>query len=163
VAVDRPLARGAGLLTEEVDGELIVYDEHDQVACRLNHVAALVWRSSDGTRTIDELVAVVAQELGDVADEDLVRIALDQLAEHDLIESGYEQRDADEARFSRRRFFRRVGVVGAAAAALPIVTSMVVPAAAAAQSSYYGGIYGGQPLVSDRRLKLNVATLRGAS
>jgi hypothetical protein len=38
---------------------------------------------------------------------------------------------------------------------------MVVPAAAAAASGY--PYYPAQPLISDRRLKRNIATLRGAS
>ena len=132
----RPLARIEGLITEEVDGELLVYDAQRDVACRLNGSAALVWQSSDGKRTVDDLVAVLSEELGELADEDMVMVALDHLAEHGLIESGYDPREANAARISRRRFIRRVGVVGAASMAVPVVHSMVVPTPAAAQSGY---------------------------
>jgi hypothetical protein len=137
----RPLARTTGLITEDVDGELLVYDAQTDVACRLNGSAALVWQNSDGKRSIDDLVAVLAEELGELADEDMVLVALDHLAEHGLIESGYDTRDAHAARLSRRRFIRRVGVVGAAAMSVPVVHSMLVPTPAAAASGGYASYY----------------------
>lgn len=126
------LARTDGLLTEEIDGDLLVYDKPRDVAFRLNSTAALVWRSCDGTRTVGDLLAVLTEELGDLANEDMVLMALDDLAEHDLILSGYEQRDGEAVRLSRRRFFRHAAVAGAAAAAAPLVYSMAVPTSAAA-------------------------------
>jgi hypothetical protein len=126
----RPLARTDGLLTEEVDGELLVYDGEREVACRLNGTAALVWRSSDGERTV-----------GEVADEDMVMVALDTLAEHGLIQAGHEPREVNASRLSRRRFLRRVGVVGAAAISMPVVHSIVVPTPAAAASGGYTPYY----------------------
>lgn len=129
----RPLARSEGLLSEELDDELLVYDEQRHLACRLNRTAALVWRHADGARSVADLVEVLRSKI-ELADEDLVLVALDQLVEHELIESGYPARDHDEARMSRRRFIRRVGVVGAAALALPVVESVVAPTAAAAAS-----------------------------
>ena len=94
----RPRARTEGLLSEQVDDEVLVFDERHEVACRLNASAALVWRSCDGNRTVADLVAVLSQELSDVADEDLVMVALDNLAEHGLIEAGYDRREASAAR-----------------------------------------------------------------
>ncbi len=137
----RPLARNEGLLTEEVDGELLVYLSDTKVACRLNPSAAIVWRNADGTRTIEDLVGVLRAELGDLADEDMVMIALDTLAEHDLIQSGHERREPSATRLNRRRFIRRVGVVGAAAVSVPVVHSMVVPTPASAASGGYAPYY----------------------
>ena len=130
----RPRARTEGLLSEQVDDEVLVFDERHEVACRLNASAALVWRSCDGKRTVADLVAVLSQELSDVADEDLVMVALDNLAEHGLIEAGYDRREASAARLTRRRFIRRVGIAGLAAMTIPVVHSMVVPAPSAAAS-----------------------------
>jgi hypothetical protein len=157
--MERPVARRDGLLVEELDGELLVYDEKRDVACRLNPTAALVWRSCDGQQSVDELVAIVTAELGEVADRDMVMMALDTLVEHDLIESGYQTREASARMLSRRRFFGKVGLTGAAAVAAPIVYSMAVPAAAAASSFPYTPYYPTQ--FSDRRLKRNVRTLQG--
>jgi len=150
-----------GVVTEDVADEMIVYDERTDVACRLNRSAALVWRNCDGKRTLPDLTRVLEADLGDVADEDMVLVALDSLAEHGLIESGYERRDATASRLSRRRFFRRVGV---AAVSIPVVASMAVPMPAAAASG--GGYSPYYPLtdsqqVSDRRLKRNIRTLAG--
>jgi Coenzyme PQQ synthesis protein D (PqqD) len=138
VRKSHPLARTDGLLTENVDGEVLVFDQAHEVACRLNESAALVWRHCDGKRTVADLVAVLKAELGDVADEDMVMIALDNLVEHDLIASGYERRDPNATRFSRRHFIRRMGTAAVAAASAPIVYSMLVPAPSAAAS---GGGY----------------------
>jgi hypothetical protein len=98
------------------------------------------------------LIELLAEEVGELADEDLVMVTLDQLAEHALIESGYEVREANASRLSRRRFIRRVGAVSAAAMAIPLVQSIVAPTPAEAQSG---------DSISDFRLKRNVRTLRG--
>lgn len=131
----KPLSRTSGLLTEQLDDELLVYDEHRQLACALNATAAFVWRSSNGERTVEELAALLREEIGELADEDLVVVTLDRLEEQGLIESGYSRRDPDAVRLSRRRFIRRAGVVGAATLALPVVQSIAAPAAAAAAST----------------------------
>jgi hypothetical protein len=155
-----PLARTADLLTEEVDGELLVYDESRDTACRLNHTAAVIWRSCDGKRTVEDLISVLAEEVGELADEDLVLVTVDRLDDHGLIESGYTRRDSDATRLSRRRFIRRVGVVGTAAVALPMVQSIVAPTSAAAQSGGGGDYnYYYYQQESDARLKRNVRTL----
>jgi hypothetical protein len=131
----RPVARTEDLLIEELDDELLVYDRSRDTGCRLNRTAAAVWRSADGTHSISDLVAVLEAEVGEMADEDLVLVTLDRLEDHGLIESGYDRRDAETTRLSRRRFIRRVGVVGAAALALPVVQSVVAPSLAAAFAS----------------------------
>jgi hypothetical protein len=130
----RPLARTAELLTEAVGDELLIYDERRGVASRLNRTAALVWSSADGMRTVADLSEVLRDELGEVADEDLVMVTLDYLEEQGLLESGYEPRALAAIRLSRRRFISRAGAAGAAAVALPVVQSIVAPAPAAAQS-----------------------------
>jgi Coenzyme PQQ synthesis protein D (PqqD) len=131
----RPYANHEGILVEEVDDEVLVYDERTQLARRLNRTAAIVWQHCDGEHDIPGLIEVLREEVGDLADEDLVMITLDQLHEQGLLESGYEPRDISDARVSRRRFIRRVGVVGTAAVALPVVVSIAAPAPAAAQST----------------------------
>lgn len=134
-----PLARTDGLLTEQLEGELLVYDLRGDVAVHLNTTAALVWRHCDGRRTVEELATVVGHELKQPPDEDVVLMALDTLSEHGLISAGYDERDGASIALSRRRFFRRVGVIGAAALNAPVAYSMIVPTAAAAQSSGGGG------------------------
>jgi Coenzyme PQQ synthesis protein D (PqqD) len=134
VIPSRPRARSAGILTEELGDELLVYDEQRDLACRLNATAATVWQASDGQHTIEELVELLQERLGEVADPDLVMLTLDDLDEHGLLESGYQGRDSDEATISRRRFMRRAGLAGAVAVSLPVVEMIVAPTPAAAQS-----------------------------
>jgi hypothetical protein len=117
-----------------LDGEELVYDLETDTAVQLNRTAALVWRGCDGRRTVEDLAALVEVELGETADEDAVLMALDSLWEHGLISSGYEERDGAAVALSRRRFFRRAGVVGAAVLNAPVVYSMSAPLAAAALS-----------------------------
>jgi Coenzyme PQQ synthesis protein D (PqqD) len=131
---DRPVARSADLLPGEIGDELLVYDERDHRAHRLNRTAALVWRSSDGTRTVADLVAVLREQLGEFVDEDLVRVTLDRLDDNGLLASGYTGREPAAEQVSRRRFMRRASAAGAAAIALPVVQSVVVPTAAAAST-----------------------------
>ena len=121
-----PLALTDGLVTDEIDGELLVYDAARGLACRLNASAALVWRACDGERTPTDLVNVLARELGPHADEDLVLIALDDLVEHGLIDA-YGRRQPSAARLSRRRLLRRVGLAGATAITLPSVYGTAPP------------------------------------
>jgi hypothetical protein len=123
----RPLARTKGLVTEEVEGELLIFDEKHNVATQLNETAALMWRSCDGERTLSDLQEVLTEAHGIAADEDMVLMALDDLVEHGLIESGYEPRDQGAVELTRRRFFRRAGAVGALALVAPVAYSLAVP------------------------------------
>jgi Coenzyme PQQ synthesis protein D (PqqD) len=136
----RPVSRTEGVITEDVGDELLVYDTDSDQACRLNRSAALVWQNCDGHRTVGDLAEMLRAELGDVTGEDMVVVALDHLAEHGLVD-GYERREASAARVSRRRFMRRVGVVGATAMAVPVVHSLAVPRPAAAASNGYAPYY----------------------
>jgi hypothetical protein len=141
----RPLARTADLRTERLGDELIVRGADGQVGARLNHTAAVVWKNSDGRRTVAELAEILRAEVGDVADEDLVLTALDGLQELGLIESGYPRREKAAVRMTRRRFIGRVGIASAAALALPVVQSLVAPTVAGAaprpEKKYYKDKY----------------------
>jgi hypothetical protein len=140
-----PRARTNELLIEELEDELLVYDLAADRAHRLNATAAAVFRHADGKRTVAELVDVLAEEVGEVSDEDLVLITLDGLVEAGLVED-YEKRSTKAARSSRRKFIARAGAVGAAAASLPVVHSIVAPTVAQAQTDpceieFYGHCY----------------------
>lgn len=127
VSGERPVALTESLVTNEVDGELVVRDAERGLTCRLNACAAVVWKACDGSRTPDDLVDVVAGEFGPHADQDLILLALDDLFEHDLITSGYERRKPSAARQSRRRLLRRLGLAGATPITLPIVYGTAPP------------------------------------
>jgi len=127
----RPCARHDGLLTAELDGEILIYDDGQQLACRLNRTAAQVWNLADGQRTISELAELVDPVS---PDRELVVVALDQLQESGLLEEGYPETQPEAAELNRRRFMQRIGVAGAAAAVIPVVQAVVMPTAAHALS-----------------------------
>jgi hypothetical protein len=129
-----PRAKRNGVLSEQVDDEILVYDrEADRAHC-LNRTAALVWRHADGERTIADLAAILRDQLDPVADENLVWHALDRLNESALLEEP-QPRSPEEMRAARRQFISKVGLVGIATLLLPIVTSMAAPAPAQAGAS----------------------------
>jgi len=129
----KPRARVEGILSQEVDGEVVVYDKEHGRAHRLNKTSGIVWRHCDGSHDVSELATALKAEIGDVANEDLVQLTLDQLASANLLDN-VEKRSFQDARMSRRAFVKKVGIVGAAALALPTVVSIVAPEPAAAQT-----------------------------
>src|SRR5947209_3943001 len=132
-----PVALKDEVIVEHVDDELLLFEPASEIACRLNRTAFTIWQHCDGTRSLAGLASVLSEEIGELADEDLVRVTLDSLDEHGLILSGYTRQEGEAARLSRRRFIHRAGAVGVAAAALPVVQAIVAPSTAAAQSTDY--------------------------
>jgi hypothetical protein len=123
----RPVARSEGLVIEELDGEVLVYDtERDRAHC-LNGLAAAVWSACDGRRGQRELTAYVVGSFPG-CDEAAIAEAITQLDEGHLLE------EVDGRRISRRRVLRTIGVGVAAGIAIPIVTSIVAPTPAHAFS-----------------------------
>ena len=127
----KPRAKRNGLLSEQLDDELIVYDPDQGRGHCLNRTAALVWRRANGEHTVAELAAILHQELDPVADENLVWHALDRLNAAHLLEEP-RPRSTEEIRASRREFVRKVGLVGVVSLLLPMVTSVAAPAPAQA-------------------------------
>jgi len=59
----KPIARKDRLIRQVVDQDTLVYDPADDTACCLNALASAVWRHCDGTRTVEEIAALVAAEV----------------------------------------------------------------------------------------------------
>lgn len=136
----RPRGRVAGLVTRELEsGETIVYDrDRDRVHC-LNPSATLVWRNCDGTRTTDDLARLLHDEGGLPEDVSLVKLALADLREADLLEAGAGT-DALTPPVTRREALGRVGYGAAIAALAPVVVSLLAPEPAAAASCLPAGV-----------------------
>jgi hypothetical protein len=120
-----------GLFVERAGREVLVYDESANTAHALNPTAAVVFELCDGATSIDEMTRTVAERCGLPADAEIVRLALDELADAGLVTVD----DAVRAGLSRRDLMRRLGIGAAAVAALPVVESVVAPAIAAAASA----------------------------
>jgi hypothetical protein len=123
---DRPLARSEGLITEELDGELLVYDSESNLAHALDPDAVSVWRACDG-RTDSHALAVRCS----TSEED-VRMTLARLQELGLLEAPDHDQDGD----TRRSALRKIGIAGAGVAT---ISSILVPIASAAGSCVQEG------------------------
>jgi hypothetical protein len=129
-----PRARLEGLLVEELGAETLIYDLKNRRAHCLNRAATLVWRRCDGKTTAGELAEALHAETGLPADESLVSLALDRLAQARLLEQA-----GGDTRISRREVARRLGLAGSLSVLLPVVTSLLVPTPAQAGSCITSG------------------------
>ncbi len=121
-----PKARGSNLLVHQVEDEMVVYDRTQKRAHRLNVAVAKVWSLLDGERSVHE----IAGELQ--VDESVVALAVDDLANAQLLES------SEPLSVSRRSALCRVASAAAVGVLLPVVTSIPAPLAAMARSYYHG-------------------------
>ena len=123
-----PEARKEGLIVQRLADEVLVYDQDRHKAHCLNQTAALVWERCDGKTTVAKLAEQMSRRTGKQVGEDIVRLAIAQLAKGQLLEESANQPKAQGV--SRREMMKRAGL--AAAIALPVVTSIVAPKAAQA-------------------------------
>src|SRR5215510_3459229 len=119
-----PRARQEGLVIRELPDETLVYDLERHKAHCLNKTAALIWNHCDGRTSVDEMEVILAQQLDQSIDSDVMLYALDRLGKKHLLEN-VATYTADQRRLSRRDVIRKVGI--AAAVALPLITTIVAP------------------------------------
>jgi hypothetical protein len=120
-------------LSREFGEEVLVYDLRRDVGHCLNSMAAATWKLCDGNNSPSQITRTLSRQLSARVDESVVRLALDQLANANLL---VEPKVPVEY-LSRRVAVRRIGL--AAAIALPLVTSIVAPMPAQAASCLHGG------------------------
>ena len=116
--VPRPLRRG--LVSQEVDGELLLYVEATHQASSLNASARHIWALCDGSRTIETLAAKTEFPT------EVVAKAVQQFASAGLLENATELPTAN--------LFRRRVLIGVGLAA-PVIMVILAPKAAAAASN----------------------------
>lgn len=124
-ADERPQARVEGLVVQELDGELLVYDLETHQSHCLNRTAALVWDKCDGRTNVREIARSVGAALKSTFDERLVWFALERLERRKLLR-GPHAPATNSARVSRRELLRRIGV---AAVLIPVITTITAPTA----------------------------------
>ena len=109
----KPLARSRDLIIEEVEDELLIYDENTETAHSLAPEAAQVWRACDGQTPINALT----DDIG--LDANTVNRALAELYSRGLLEDGHSGNG-----LTRRDLSIGVAKVGAAVAAAPLIVSI---------------------------------------
>jgi len=127
-----PRAKRTRLVVRELADETLVYDVEGHRAHCLNRTAALVWGLCDGKNTVSRVAEKMGERLSATVPEEVVRIALEQLADRGLLAPDDFRPARASNPVSRRAMVRRLGL--AAAVALPLVTSIISPTPVMAQS-----------------------------
>lgn len=84
---DRPRQRD-GLLLQELDDEVLLYDPQQTRAVYMNATATLVWGLCDGTNSVAEIVRLLEESFPETAGLAAdVRNTLDRFAEHGAIDA----------------------------------------------------------------------------
>ncbi|HEV3086797.1 MAG TPA: PqqD family protein [Candidatus Elarobacter sp.] len=125
-----PLSRTEKLLVEELDEDLVIYDEERHKAHRLNGTAAFVWRRCDGRTTVAQIAALLAAKTGDAVGDDVVLLALRQLQSASLLRAN-GRTAARPVGIPRRELLKTAALF---AVVLPAVTTILVPTPAQAAS-----------------------------
>lgn len=115
-----PRARAEHTVACTTPEDLVVYQVDRQRLHFLNRTATLVWQHCDGKTAVSEIAEILQARLRFPADEDLVRLALDCLAQSGLLEESPSEEPG--YRCSRRELARRLGLDGRLAGLLPSVT-----------------------------------------
>lgn len=130
----KPLARAEGLLHSPLNDELVIYDMERHKAHSLNRIAALVWKHCDGQTTVQALGQLLAHELPERIDEQIVWLSLQQLDRSHLLQERLQMPDnLLSRREAAKRFGKIVGLV------LPLVASTLIPPAIAAGTCLASG------------------------
>jgi len=138
-----PQARRSGLIIQEVDSEILIYDQETNKAHCLNQTAAKVWNYCDGETTVADACGALSHDLETPVDEKLVWYAVDQFSKDNLLEKEIDVPAFIIPGMTRRQMVRTLGL--AAVVAVPLVTSIVAPTPAQAATC----LPAGQPCASD--------------
>lgn len=128
----KPLARTRNIVVQNSNEEILIYDLDEHRAFCLNKTVADIWRSCDGTRSVDEIVAHLNQSGAGSVNVDLVHLALLQMSENSLLVEN-DSFSILRPNVSRRTLIRNAAL--ATTIALPVISNLVAPTAASAQST----------------------------
>jgi hypothetical protein len=126
-----PRRRATGLVSEQLDGETLLYVEATHRAFCLNPAAAEVWKAIDGSRDVASIARATS-----IAPEHVGR-TLREMSEAGLLDRPVEELPMPAIHVSRRQMVR-AGLV-----AIPFILAITVPRAAEAASNCTVGLPGG--------------------
>ena len=136
-------ARQNNIVERAADDETMVYDLDADRAYLLNETSAFVWQLCDGKHDLAAIAKELARKTEQPANEDLVKLAIDDLRANNLLEETEQVKDFF-TKTSRRKAIKQIGL--ATMIALPMVFSLTSPTAAHAAS---GGIVACQPCTTN--------------
>jgi hypothetical protein len=138
-----PQARRSGLIIQEVDSEILIYDQDTDKAHCLNQTAAKVWKYCDGETTLADACSALSRDLEITVDGKLIWYAVDQFSKDNLLEKEMAPPAFIIVGMNRRQMVRSLGL--AALVAVPMVTSIVAPTPAQAATCGATGAPCGTP------------------
>ena len=124
-----PKARQSGLVVKNAANELLVYDLEAEKAMCLNETTAKVWQACNGRNSVKD-ISMEFELLDSNNSEEIVWIAIDQLAKHGLLEDSVRGELSSK---SRREVLKRIGF--ASAVAIPVIASLAAPSSVLASAS----------------------------
>ena len=124
----KPQAREAGLVIEELDDELLVYDlDRDKAHC-LNSTAAMVWRLCDGKTGVEGIASRLRKEARIQIDDEVVWVAVRRLGKANLLRERVTPPKDVTFGSSRRDVIKKLALAGG----LSVITIISPTAAEAA-------------------------------
>lgn len=120
-----PKARTQGIVVQETDGEVLIYDLRTNKIYALNETSGFVWKHCDGENLAAEVIGKLNEKFQTTVDKDFIWLALDSLQRENLLET-------ELPKIARRELIKKVGL--SSMIALPLITSFFAPTAANAQS-----------------------------
>ena len=129
---NEPKSRRNGIVVQELENELLLYDLETNKSFCLNRTSVLVWQACDGTKSVSEISREIGQKLKMLVDENLVRLAIDQLNKNNLLDSN-QKTSVKFGGISRREVIKKIGLTSMTA--LPVITSLIAPTAAMGAST----------------------------
>ncbi len=137
-ALECPKARSKNLLTEEVAGELLVFDVNNNRAHCLNESAAAIWRHCNGSRSVTSIASHLFPSLAPSDSERLVAVGIDRLRRRRLLEASVSETAVD---LSKRQLLKKAAIIAAAAGVVaPLVSTVLAPTSAYAFSCIPSGL-----------------------
>ena len=124
----KPKARESGLVIEQLDGELLVYDLDRHKAHCLNSTTARIWHLCDGKTGATGIANRLQKELQVGVDDEVVWVALRRLGKANLLTERVSPPTRLAFRSSRRDLMKKMALVGG----LTIITILSPTAAEAA-------------------------------
>lgn len=123
----KPHARESGLVIEELEDELLIYDLDRHKAHCLNSTAALVWRQCDGKTGVQGIATRLRKEAQIPIDDEVVWVALRRLGKANLLRERVAPA-AESFGSSRRDLIKKLAMAGG----LSVITIISPTASAAA-------------------------------
>jgi hypothetical protein len=122
----------ADILSDALQEECVLYDNDNKKVHLLNAAMCWLWSHCDGTRTVDDLIADIANDMGEGNAHHVIMSGLSQLADAELLEPGSFDTNALGGQYGA--VSRRAAVAAGVSIALPVMSSILAPTPAAAKS-----------------------------